>query len=105
VLSEAAIQARVDRFLGLKENVIVGQPIPAGTGLRRYSSMLIQSDVGDIFGRANRTFVEEQIETNPEYDSGSELVKGSYYIEDEESEYIPGEDAQLEDIDIDEIEE
>lgn len=84
VLSEAAIHAKVDRFLGLKENIIVGQPIPAGTGLREYSSMIIKSDVGDIYGRENRVYIEEQLESNPEYDSSSELIKGSYYIEEED---------------------
>ena len=36
VLTEAAIQGRVDQLLGLKENVIIGHLIPAGTGMSRY---------------------------------------------------------------------
>lgn len=36
VLTEAALEGKVDRLLGLKENVIIGQLIPAGTGMRRY---------------------------------------------------------------------
>jgi DNA-directed RNA polymerase subunit beta' len=70
--------------MGLKENIIVGQPIPAGTGLRKYSSMVIQSDIGDIYGRENRMYIEEQYESNPEYGNDSELIKGGYYIENEE---------------------
>ncbi|NLY09672.1 MAG: DNA-directed RNA polymerase subunit beta', partial [Tissierellia bacterium] len=37
VLTEAAIQGSEDKLLGLKENVIIGQLIPAGTGVRRYA--------------------------------------------------------------------
>jgi len=37
ILTEAAIEGKVDRLKGLKENVIVGQPIPAGTGLKLYA--------------------------------------------------------------------
>ncbi|MFM8448723.1 MAG: DNA-directed RNA polymerase subunit beta', partial [Haliscomenobacter sp.] len=41
VLSTAAIGAKVDNLAGLKENVIVGKRIPAGTGQRRFDSMLV----------------------------------------------------------------
>ena len=43
VLSEAAISAKTDELLGLKENVIVGHLIPAGTGLRRYQDLVVGS--------------------------------------------------------------
>ena len=39
VLSEAAIRARVDNLEGLKENVICGHLIPAGTGLKQYKNI------------------------------------------------------------------
>jgi DNA-directed RNA polymerase subunit beta' len=39
VLTDAAIEGKVDRLLGLKENVIIGKLIPAATGLRRYRSI------------------------------------------------------------------
>jgi DNA-directed RNA polymerase subunit beta' len=42
VLTEAAITGKVDMLLGLKENVIMGRLIPAGTGLRKYREMKIQ---------------------------------------------------------------
>ncbi|MFM2376752.1 MAG: hypothetical protein RLZZ165_1849, partial [Bacteroidota bacterium] len=41
VLSEAAITAKTDELLGLKENVIVGHLIPAGTGLRDYEDLIV----------------------------------------------------------------
>ena len=43
VLNESAVNARVDYLDGLKENVIVGHKIPAGTGLRRYDDILVGS--------------------------------------------------------------
>ncbi|MCE2849445.1 MAG: DNA-directed RNA polymerase subunit beta', partial [Chitinophagaceae bacterium] len=43
VLSSAAIQGKVDDMLGLKENVITGHHIPAGTGLRDYENILVGS--------------------------------------------------------------
>ena len=39
VLTDAAIEGKVDTLNGLKENVIIGKPIPAGTGLRRYRNV------------------------------------------------------------------
>jgi DNA-directed RNA polymerase subunit beta' len=50
VLADASAAAKMDKLLGLKENIILGQLIPAGTGLRAYQSMLVASDVGNIFG-------------------------------------------------------
>ncbi len=41
VLNEAAISAKEDHLLGLKENVIVGHLIPAGTGLRKYEKLIL----------------------------------------------------------------
>ena len=41
VLTEAAIKGKVDPLLGLKENVIIGKQIPAGTGMKRYSEIEI----------------------------------------------------------------
>ncbi|MBN8653133.1 MAG: DNA-directed RNA polymerase subunit beta' [Cytophagales bacterium] len=44
VLSEAAIRGKADQLMGLKENVIVGHLIPAGTGQRRLSDMIVNSE-------------------------------------------------------------
>jgi DNA-directed RNA polymerase subunit beta' len=43
VLNEAAVNGKVDALEGLKENVIVGHRIPAGTGLRKYDNMIVGS--------------------------------------------------------------
>jgi DNA-directed RNA polymerase subunit beta' len=44
VLTEAAINGKVDRLVGLKENVIMGRLIPAGTGVPKYNSMEAVTD-------------------------------------------------------------
>ncbi len=44
VLSEAAIRGKADQLMGLKENVIVGHLIPAGTGQRRFNDMIVGSE-------------------------------------------------------------
>lgn len=54
VLSDASISSKIDDLNGLKENIILGQLIPAGTGLRAYQEMYISSEIGNIFGRAFR---------------------------------------------------
>ena len=41
VLTEAAISGKMDNLLGLKENVIIGHLIPAGTGIKQYSTLLV----------------------------------------------------------------
>ena len=44
VLTEAAINGKVDPLIGLKENVIIGKLIPAGTGMKRYRSVKLNTD-------------------------------------------------------------
>ncbi len=45
VLTEAAINGKVDHLIGLKENVLIGKLIPAGTGMKRYRSVKLNTDV------------------------------------------------------------
>ena len=44
VLTEAAIKGKVDPLIGLKENVIIGKLIPAGTGMKRYRNVKLNTD-------------------------------------------------------------
>ena len=44
VLTEAAINGKVDHLIGIKENVIIGKPIPAGTGMKRYRNVKLDTD-------------------------------------------------------------
>ena len=53
VLTEAAIKSKIDPLIGLKENVIIGKLIPAGTGMKRYRSIRLDSDLNEeaeLFG-------------------------------------------------------
>ncbi|MDR2889612.1 MAG: DNA-directed RNA polymerase subunit beta' [Lachnospiraceae bacterium] len=45
VLTEAAIKGKVDPLIGLKENVIIGKLIPAGTGMKRYRNTTLNTDI------------------------------------------------------------
>ena len=45
VLTEAAIKGKVDDLIGLKENVIIGKLIPAGTGFSRYKNLSVEEAV------------------------------------------------------------
>ena len=47
VLTEAAINGKVDPLIGLKENVLIGKLIPAGTGMKRYRSVMLDTDNQD----------------------------------------------------------
>ena len=49
VLTEAAIKGKVDPLIGLKENVIIGKLIPAGTGMKRYRNTKLSTD-NDLMG-------------------------------------------------------
>ena len=44
VLTEAAIKGKVDHLVGLKENVIIGKHIPAGTGMKKYRDVALNTD-------------------------------------------------------------
>ncbi len=51
VLTEAAISGKVDYLRGLKENVIMGRLIPAGTGLMRYKELSVDVDMPEEMAR------------------------------------------------------
>ena len=69
MLTEAAVSGRVDRLMGLKENVIVGRLIPAGTGsvMNRLKEVAAERD-HDILSR-QATEAPTQIEAAPEVKS------------------------------------
>jgi DNA-directed RNA polymerase subunit beta' len=61
VLTDAAIEGKVDRLLGLKENVIIGKLIPAATGLRKYRTLEIAPTEKVPAGVYVRPETEEQL--------------------------------------------
>ena len=68
VLTEAAIKGKVDPLIGLKENVIIGKLIPAGTGMKRYRSVKLDTD----------TKIEEPVESydDDDDDLGNDILPG-----------------------------
>jgi DNA-directed RNA polymerase subunit beta' len=66
VLNEAAILGKVDKLEGLKENVIVGHLIPAGTGQRDYNSIIVGSleEYESLVGTEHESKVEAEAVTN-----------------------------------------
>jgi DNA-directed RNA polymerase subunit beta' len=61
VLNQAAVAGKVDHLLGLKENVIVGHKIPAGTGMRDYQTMIVGSktDYDNLVAKKNEAVESE----------------------------------------------
>ena len=47
MLTDAAIKGKVDPLIGLKENVLIGKLIPAGTGMKRYHNLEIRENITD----------------------------------------------------------
>ena len=45
VLTEAAIKGKVDHLIGLKENVLIGKHIPAGTGMKKYRDVHLNTEL------------------------------------------------------------
>ncbi|MBR2401456.1 MAG: DNA-directed RNA polymerase subunit beta', partial [Lachnospiraceae bacterium] len=59
VLTEAAIKGKIDPLIGLKENVIIGKLIPAGTGMKRYRDVTLSTDYKEA-----DTFEMEEVEAD-----------------------------------------
>lgn len=71
MLTDAAIKGKVDNLIGLKENVIIGKLIPAGTGMRRYRSVKLDTDAAEFEEDEEFTLFEEtdaeEMAEEPEY--------------------------------------
>ena len=79
VLTEAAIKGKVDHLVGLKENVIIGKLIPAGTGMKRYRDVKLStdyklSDTIDFSDDFEDTEVIDEIEELEDIDVNDEAV-------------------------------
>ncbi len=82
VLTEAAIKGRVDPLIGLKENVLIGKLIPAGTGMKRYRSVKLDTEL-DTY---------EELELSEDFDEDLELTED--FIEEEAVEDLPDETVE-----------
>ena len=66
VLTEAAIRGKVDHLRGLKENVIIGKLIPAGSGLAQYRKFDTIDDEGNLAGKKSGSIVADALEAPAE---------------------------------------
>ncbi len=97
VLTEAAINGRVDHLIGLKENVLIGKPIPAGTGMKRYRSVMLNTDITDD-SKISVSEEDEDTENDlSEYDGTEEPeeVTAGMETEDPDIEEAAEEDAGI----------
>ena len=64
VLSEASIRGKVDDLRGLKENVIVGHLIPAGTGSREYNDLIVGSEkeYNELMSKSDSDVIEDGVD-------------------------------------------
>ncbi|MDO7789171.1 DNA-directed RNA polymerase subunit beta' [Desulforamulus aquiferis] len=73
VLTEAAIKGKMDPLLGLKENVIIGKLVPAGTGMSRYRNIEVFTDDEDDLMNDDLDILLPQLGRGKDYDLSREL--------------------------------
>ncbi len=101
VLTEAAIKGKIDPLIGLKENVIIGKLIPAGTGMKRYRSVHLDCDDKTIINVPKEdVFFEEEPRT-----SSVKRVGGLIDIDADIDIDIEEDDIEFDDIELDGLEE
>ena len=81
VLTEAAIKGKIDPLVGLKENVIIGKLIPAGTGMKRYRNTRLSTDENLLA----RLAAEDEVSIREDYaEEEDEDIEISEELYDEE---------------------
>ncbi len=70
VLTEAAIKGKTDELIGLKENVIIGKLIPAGTGMKKYKQIRINTEEHE-----ETENVESEVDNNSEVENVTETTE------------------------------
>ncbi len=74
VLTDAAIKGKVDPLIGLKENVLIGKLIPAGTGMRRYRATRLNTDIQPNMDVMLDEVEEELMLTEDDIDLEAEVI-------------------------------
>ena len=104
VLTEAAIKGKADPLIGLKENVIIGKLIPAGTGMKRYRSTMLDTDLRpmdtDLIAFEEDDFETEEVDFGEEFGEPAEIEEYEE-LNEEAGEYDEAEETEeTEDIEI-----
>ena len=108
VLTEAAIKGKIDPLIGLKENVIIGKLIPAGTGMKRYRNTVLDTD-NNLMGTISfaeddfdeeefgGSFEDEADDIDEEMEFEEDMDKdGAYDLDDIDEEYDSEMDSEEE---------
>jgi DNA-directed RNA polymerase subunit beta' len=95
VLTEAAIKGKVDPLIGLKENVIIGKLIPAGTGMKRYRDVMLDTAIADEAASVEEEIYDEELDIDDEYIDDESME--DEYIDEEADDSYTDEDPELED--------
>ena len=94
VLTDAAIKGKVDRLIGLKENVIIGKLIPAGTGMKYYSSLQLDTDDQVIPERINddeELMLDDDVDAEPGQETENDAAPENDVPEDGQTSDVPEE--------------
>jgi DNA-directed RNA polymerase subunit beta' len=92
VLTNAAIAGSTDYLRGLKENIIIGHPIPAGTGMKRYREVkLFDEDQQDLDEYMNEILERRKLEK-----AALEAARSDYSVEEVEAESAPEPEPEVE---------
>ena len=96
VLTEAAIKGKVDNLIGLKENIIIGKLIPAGTGMKRYRNVQLSTDLEmeDTLSLDDELEFSETSDLEMTEDMDADI----YMDEDEDPDILSDEEAFEEDV-------
>lgn len=96
VLTEAAIKGKVDNLIGLKENIIIGKLIPAGTGMKRYRNVQLSTDLE----MEDTLSLDDELEFSEtsDLDMTEDMDADIYMDEDEDLNTLSDEDAFEEDV-------
>ena len=97
VLTEAAIKGKVDALIGLKENVIIGKLIPAGTGMKRYRDTRLSTDENLL----SRLSMDDEINFDDELEDDIELVDVDEIDDFDDTEEFDEEEDIIEETDED----
>jgi DNA-directed RNA polymerase subunit beta' len=93
VLTEAAINGKIDPLIGLKENVIIGKLIPAGTGMKRYRSVKLDSDMDEEL-LISEDFEDDDYENFHYSESGIDDIDGIEVDEFDDDEELMDEEFE-----------
>ena len=76
VLTDAAINGKVDPLIGLKENVIIGKLIPAGTGMKRYANVKLDTGIEYVEDapKADEITSDAEVEANADAEAEDEVI-------------------------------